>query len=279
MPAPSCAAGTAPRDALGAVRRCPDRPSTSALAERLARGGAGGAIPNCRIVVPNCAGAAPAPAPSTRSHPRRRPACRRTTRIVLFQGRLGPEPRPRRGRRGHPARPRRGAGPARVRALVRARASRATRDPRFAGRHVTLPARPPGRAARVDRRPPTSPSSRCRRSRPTSGRRRRTSSGRRSPRGRRSSSAPGLDVMARLVTEHELGVVARSLAPDDLAAAIRSRARPAGGRARRRAPPDPDGRRGAVLLARRRGRVPRPRARSAGEGRHGAARRMIPDRW
>ena len=34
--------------------------------------------------------------------------------------------------------------------------------------------------------------------------------------------APGLEVMARLVTEHGLGVVARSLAPDDLAGAIRS---------------------------------------------------------
>jgi glycosyltransferase involved in cell wall biosynthesis len=34
--------------------------------------------------------------------------------------------------------------------------------------------------------------------------------------------APGLEVMARLVTEYGLGVVARSLAADDLAAAIRS---------------------------------------------------------
>ena len=63
-----------------------------------------------------------------------------TTRIVLFQGRLGPRARPRRGRRGRPARARRGARPARVRAAGSSASAPGDADPRFAGRHVTLPA-------------------------------------------------------------------------------------------------------------------------------------------
>ena len=91
--------------------------------------------------------------------------------------------------------------------------------------------------------------------------------------------APGLEVMARLVTEHGLGVVARSLAPDDLAAAIRSLLdRPADERAaeRRRIRTVAAERFSWPVVAAAYRALVRDRLGSAGIA---PPVRMIPDRW
>jgi glycosyltransferase involved in cell wall biosynthesis len=142
------------------------------------------------------------------------------TRIVLYQGRLGP-----------------GLGLAEAAEAVRLVPSAALvllgfgrglgesrardRDPRFAGRHVTLPPRPPdellawtaGADVALIAAPPISPNQRL------------------------SSASKfweaiavgtpiivvrGLDTMARIISEYDLGAVAASPAPADLAAAIRT---------------------------------------------------------
>lgn len=94
-------------------------------------------------------------------------------------------------------------------------------DPRFAGRHFTLPAVHPdellGWTASADVAlvplPPVSANQRA--STPNK-------FWEAIAAGTPVVVGPGLDVMSALVTQHGLGVVARSLGPDDLAAAIRA---------------------------------------------------------
>jgi glycosyltransferase involved in cell wall biosynthesis len=143
-----------------------------------------------------------------------------TTRIALFQGRLGPNL---------------GLDEA-AEAILRVpeavlvvmgfgrwaeRSRLRDRDPRFEGRHVTLPPVHPdellewtsGADVALVPLPPVSANQRA--STPNK-------LWEAIAAGTPLVVGPGLDVMDRLVTEHELGLVARSLAPDDLAAAIRT---------------------------------------------------------
>jgi glycosyltransferase involved in cell wall biosynthesis len=142
-----------------------------------------------------------------------------STRIVLFQGRLGPNL----GLDESAEAVLRVPGAALVligfgRGYERSRAR--DREPRFAGRHRTLPAVHPDEliawTASADVSlvplPPVSVNQRL--STPNKFWESLAA-------GTPVIVAPGLDLMATLVREHDLGVVAASLAPDDLAASIR----------------------------------------------------------
>ena len=143
-----------------------------------------------------------------------------TTRVVVFQGRLGPN-----------------LGldeaaeavlrvPDAVLAVIgfgrwEERSRRRDADPRFMGRHFTLPAVHPDEllewTASADVAVVPLP--------PVSGNQRRSTPNKfweAIAAGTPIVVGPGLDVMGQLVTTHGLGVVARSLAPEDLAAAISS---------------------------------------------------------
>ncbi|MFN8629426.1 MAG: glycosyltransferase family 4 protein [Chloroflexota bacterium] len=141
-----------------------------------------------------------------------------TTRIVLFQGRLGPNLELEEGAEAV-LRVRRRVRAHRVRALAR-REPRPRPRPRFAGRHFTLPAVHPDEPSPGPRRPTSAGA---------------TAAGVREPApvhaeqvlgvhlgGTPVVIGPGLELMERLVREHELGAVAASLAADDLARALAS---------------------------------------------------------
>jgi glycosyltransferase involved in cell wall biosynthesis len=169
------------------------------------------------LVVPNWPDARPpsAEAPDLIRHATGLPA---TTRIVLFQGRLGPNLGLEEGAEAVLRLP--DAAFALIgfgRSLDECRAR--DRDPRYAGRHFTLPAVHPDEllawTASADvslvALPPVSVNQR-----------------QSTPNKFWESLAagtpvvigPGLELMERLVREHQLGAVAASLRPDDLAAAL-----------------------------------------------------------
>jgi glycosyltransferase involved in cell wall biosynthesis len=171
------------------------------------------------VVVPNWPETTLAPDAPPSNRIRETTEISAATRVVLFQGRLGPnlgldEAAEAVLRVENAALVLIGFGRGEARSQAR------DRDPRYAGRHVTLPAVHPddllpwtaSADVAIVPLPPVSANQRA--STPNK-------FWEAIAAGTPLVIGPGLPVMAALVRAHDLGVVAASLAPDDLAAAIR----------------------------------------------------------